>query len=929
MSQTIVSHPVRDCEGRARRSAVICRRLSSIAYSLTLTSAGAVDLPEQLQQSFSGTYDIVRTLGAGGMATVYLARDLRHGRDVALKVLHPDLGSALGPERFQREIRLAARLQHPHILTVLDSGENAGRLWFTMPYVEGESLRDRLTRERQLPVADAVRIATQAAQALQYAHQHGVIHRDIKPENLLLTEDGNTLVADFGIARSLSSGGSRLTETGLTLGTPAYMSPEQASGESDVSALSDIYSLGTVLYEMLAGEPPFTGPTAQAVIAKRFTSTAPDVRQARPTVSEPIAHAVAQALATVPADRFASAMEFARALAPGAATAAIPPANSVAPSTDRAAPAPVHGGAFGSLARRPLFATLVLGVVIGLGLLFGWSRFRSSDRPSGLRLVAVLPFQNMGDSADAYFADGITDAVRGKLTSVAGLQVTASSSSGEYRHSTKTPQQIARELGVDYLLIGKVRWAKAADGTSRVQVSPELIKAATASSAWQESFDANLTDVFRVQTDIASRVAAALNVALADSVQRQLVERPTTNLAAYDAFLRGDAVSGNMSVLDPMTTRRAAGLYEQATALDPSFAMAWSRLARAYALAYTNGVPSQETGELSRRAAERALALAPERSEGHLALGDYYSEVKADFRRAADEYAEGLRRSPSDVDLLTAAAINLQSLGQWDSALVTVRRAATLDPRSIATARRLGFTLLRLRRYPEAIAATDRALALSPDNLGVIETRVMIELAKGDLPAARAFVAAAAPRTDPTALVAYLGNYWDLYWVLDDAQQQQLLRLSPAAFDEDRSSWGIVLAQTYHLRGDSLEARAYADSARVAVEHNLESAPQDAQRRVFHGLALAYLGKRAEAIREGEKAVAQLPMSKDGFAGPYIEQLLVRIYMLAGDKQKALDHLEPLLKVPYHLSPGWLRIDPTFAPLRGEPRFQKMVSATG
>jgi len=891
-----------------------------------------VELPEQLQQSFEGTYELVRTLGAGGMATVYLAHDLRHGRDVALKVLHPDLGSALGPERFQREIRLAARLQHPHILTVLDSGENAGRLWFTMPYVEGESLRDRLLRDRQLPVTDAVRIATQAAQALRYAHQHGVIHRDIKPENLLLTEDGNTLVADFGIARSLSPGGSRLTETGLTLGTPAYMSPEQASGESDVSALSDIYSLGIVLYEMLAGEPPFTGPTSAAVIAKRFTGTAPDVRQARPTVPEPIALAVAQALAIVPADRFTSAADFARALASptisGVTTAATLPASAspLTPAADRTSGSATSESPPRSRTRRPMFATLVLGVAIGLGLLFGWSRLRSNERPSGLRLVAVLPFQNMGDSADAYFADGITDAVRGKLTSMTGLQVTASSSSSEYRHTTKTPQQIARELGVDYLLIGKVRWAKAADGTSRVQVSPELIKAASASSAWQESFDANLTDVFRVQTDIASRVAAALNVALSDSTQRRIVERPTANLAAYDAFLRGDALSGNLSVLDPTTLRKAAELYEQATALDPNFALAWSRLARTYGLMYTNGVPSQETGELTRRAAERALALSPDRSDGHLALGDYYSEVMVDFRRAADEYAEGLRRSPSDVDLLNAAAINLQSLGQWDSALVSLSRAVTLDPRSVAPGRRLGFTLMRLRRYPEAIAATDRVLALAPDNIGVIETRAMIELGKGDLAAARAVISAAAPRLEPTALVAYLGNYWDLYWLLDDAQQQLLLRLSPSPFDDDRSAWGIVLAETYQLRGDSLRMRAYADSARLAIEKILESTPNDAQRRVFHGLALAYLGRRAEAIREGEKAAALLPISKDGFTGPYIQQLLVRIYMLTGEKEKALDHLEPLLTVPYHLSPGWLRIDPTFAPLKSEPRFQKMVA---
>jgi tetratricopeptide (TPR) repeat protein len=302
--------------------------------------------------------------------------------------------------------------------------------------------------------------------------------------------------------------------------------------------------------------------------------------------------------------------------------------------------------------------------------------------------------------------------------------------------------------------------------------------------------------------------------------------------------------------------------------------------------------------------------------------------VTGDFQRAADEYAEGLRRSPSDVDLLTSASINLQSLGKWDSALVVLRRATTLDPRSIATGRRLGFTLLRLRRYPEAITATDRTLALSPDNLGVVETRAMVDLAKGDLPAARATIAATAPRVDPTALLAYFGNYWDLYWVLDDARQDQLLRLSPAAFDDDRGAWGMVLAQTHYLRGNSAKARAYADSARIAVEHNLESAPQDAQRRAFLGLALAYLGKCADAIREGEKAAALLPMTRDGYAGPYIEHLLVRNYMLCGEKAKALDHLEPLLQVPYHLSPGWLRIDPTFAPLRGEPRFQKMVAGS-
>jgi formylglycine-generating enzyme required for sulfatase activity/dienelactone hydrolase len=261
-------------------------------------------------------YTLDRELGRGGMATVYLAHDLKHDREVALKVLRPDLAATLGPERFQREIRFAARLQHPHILSVYDSGESGGQLWFTMPFVEGESLRDRLRRERQLPLDDALRVARETAEALGYAHEHGVIHRDIKPENIMLTRDGNTLVADFGIARAVGAEGSeRLTVTGLSVGTPAYMSPEQAAGASELDGRTDIYALGCVLYEMLAGEAPFTGTTPQAVIAKRFGAPAPSVARLRESVPEAVEIAVAKALSREPDDRFATARDFAAALA--------------------------------------------------------------------------------------------------------------------------------------------------------------------------------------------------------------------------------------------------------------------------------------------------------------------------------------------------------------------------------------------------------------------------------------------------------------------------------------------------------------------------------------------------------------------------------------------------------------------------------------
>ena len=272
-----------------------------------------------LREGLRERYAFERELGRGGMATVFLARDLKHDRPVAIKVLHPELAASLGPERFLREIKLAARLQHPHILTVLDSGETAGRLWFTMPYVEGESLRDQLRRERQLPIDAALRIALEAARGLAYAHEHGVVHRDVKPENILLTRDGTTLVADFGIARALG-GNDGLTETGMAVGTPAYMSPEQAAGDNRLDARTDQYSLAALLYEILAGEAPWTGATAQAIAAKRLIEPPPSVRSVRPNVPAAVDAAIRKALAPVAADRFGALEQFAQALQTSAAT---------------------------------------------------------------------------------------------------------------------------------------------------------------------------------------------------------------------------------------------------------------------------------------------------------------------------------------------------------------------------------------------------------------------------------------------------------------------------------------------------------------------------------------------------------------------------------------------------------------------------------
>jgi serine/threonine-protein kinase len=875
------------------------------------------DPPDGLRDALADRYRIDRELGRGGMATVYLAQDLRHDRPVALKVLHPELARTLGPERFLREIKLAARLQHPHILTVFDSGtagpEGSGTswLWFTMPFVEGESLRDRLEREQQLPVEDAVRLAREAAEALDYAHRHGVIHRDIKPENVLLSED-HALVADFGIAQALAGDAGdkqRLTDTGTTLGTPAYMSPEQAAGARSLDARSDIYSLACVLWEMLAGEPPFSGPTPQAVIARRFTESPRPLRTVRETVPESVEKAVAKALSKSPADRYSSALKFGRALT----------ATEPAP----AAPAAARPHRFRST------ALLGLGFLLGLGVLFGWLR-RNDDGPAeaGTKRLAVLPFENLGDSADGYFADGMTDEVRGRLAALGGLQVIAHRSAAEYKGTTKTFQEIGRELGVDYLLLGKVRWEKPEGGQSRVRVSPELIEVAGSTTRWQQPFDAVLSDVFQVQGEIAGKVAQALNVALAAPERERLEVRPTTNLAAYDAFLRGEEASKRLFENDPVILERAAAAYERAVALDSAFMQAWARLAQARSAIYANGIPTPEGAERARVAAQRALALGPDTPEARLALGTYYDFIARKYSEALEQFALGRRADPNNAELLSAAALSEQSLGRWENALEYLKQAEVLDPRSSLVIGRLARTQLWLRLHDAAAATAERGILVERTGVAMHQIKAMALLGKGDLAGARAAIRAVPEEVDPTTVVFQLANYWDLAWVLDADHQALLLRLTPLAYGDDRFAWALVMAQTHGYRGDPRRARAYADSAVRASGQVLTNTPDDAQRRVLLGLALAYAGRKKEAIREGERGVSLLPISKDAYTGPYLQHQLVRIYLLTGEPQNAVDLLAPLLETPYYLSPGWLRVDPTFESLRKLPRFQALLAET-
>jgi serine/threonine-protein kinase len=685
----------------------------------------------RLRAALADRYHLERELGSGGMAIVYLAQDLKHQRQVAIKVLRAELAAALGRERFLREVTTTANLRHPHILPLFDSGEAGEFLFYVMPLVEGESLRGRLAREKQLPLDDALRITREVADALDHAHAHGLVHRDIKPANILL-ENGHAVVADFGIARAITTaGGEALTETGLSLGTPLYMSPEQAAGEPSMDGRSDQYALGCVLYEMLAGEPPFTGRTAQAILARRLSESVPPLRSVRESVPVHVEQAINRALSKTPADRFATAKQFAEALTePTARVRSVPTG----------------------------LLLLSLGMLIGLSVLFAWTRVRSGKTAgeAGLRRVAVLPFENLGEPDKAYFADGITDEIRGKLATVAGLQVTARTSSALYAHTTKRPREIGRELGVDFLLTGTVRWNQEG-GRSHVRVSPELVQTASGASRWQQSFDAPLTDVFHVQADVAERVARELGVALAAEQRRYMEERATGDLAAYDLYLRGRYAWHQRPTTSLDQARR---LLERAIALDPDFALAHAALADVYiVLTSWSDLPPDQTYPRAKAAALTALKLDSTLAAPFAALGDITGSYEWDWAAADRNFRRSLALDPNNAN--THHWYNegyLMPVGRLREAVAEERRARELDPLSVLINGVYGQTLYRAGHLEEAAAHLRGVIAL--DSNFIIANEFLATVYLFQRRAAEAvplFERAIDPAVRPSLQVALLG----------------------------------------------------------------------------------------------------------------------------------------------------------------------------
>ncbi len=887
-------------------------------------------MPE-IDQTFSH-YRIVSKLGGGGMGVVYEAEDTRLGRHVAIKFLPSEMaGSREALERFEREARAASALNHPHICTVHDIGEEQGSPFIVMELLKGRTLKEAIVG-KPLPLEQALSISMDIADALEAAHREGMIHRDIKPANIFLTERGEAKLLDFGIAKLIPGRGTaakegatlatlEATTPGTTMGTVAYMAPEQARGQA-VDARADLFSFGVVLYEMVTGVLPFRGNSSTETIDEILHRQPVAPVRLNPDVPEELERIIRTALEKDPALRYQGASEMkadVKRLLRDSGTMNV----ASQPAARRGSRIPRHAIALGAA------CVLVLLVAAAVWL---WRGTRPAPSGSGPVRIAVLPFENLGPAEDAYFADGVTDEVRSKLSSLPQLEVIARGSVLGYKGTSKSADTIAKELGVSYLLSGTVRWQKEVSGASRIRVVPELAEIGpngAATTRWQESFDAVIEDVFRVQSEIAARVAGALRLTLGAPEQRRLSGQPTTVLAAYDAYLRGETISSADIAQDTPALRRAVGYYEQAVTLDPSFALAWAHLAYARSLLYYNGVPTPDLAESARAAADRSLQLAPGLPDGRLAMSVYLQYIAKDNVRGLEQVSQGLATEGGNADLLWCAASAEVGLGRWDQALAHLEHARSVDPRSVRTASRLASTLLWMRRYPQALSACDYVLALSPKSLSTIELKAMVFLAQGNLTAARTMLAGRSGEVDVADLVLNFGLYWDLMWVFDDSQRKIFLALPAEAFGSYEAVRALAFAQTYALVDDARQLRQNSEVAEKGFARQLAETPDDAQLHVLRGLALAYLGRHDEAIREGEHGMALLPLSRDAYSGAYNQHQLVRIYMILGEREKALDLLEPLINIPYYLSPGWLAIDPNFAPLKGHPRFEALLRKGG
>jgi len=886
------------------------------AFESVLEEANVTDKEWRL-----GHYEILEEIGRGGMGVIYRARQQHSRRIVAVKRIRAhQVNSHETLVRFRREAEAVASLDHPNILPIYEVSESEeGLPFFSMKYATGGSLRAAAPPLRTTH-RECVRVMAKVARGIAYAHGKGVLHRDLQPGNILLDGNGEPMVSDFGLAKWLDQN-SDLTRTLETLGTPGYIAPEQAEcAATDLTSAADIYSLGAILFYLLSGRPPFVGPNVLSVIHQAAATPAPRLRSLVPSLDRDLETIVARCLERDPTARYRSA---------GALAEDLEHWLRHKPIRARRTGVFAHGRKW--LRRNPTTAVLAASLV-ALGAVVGvmfWESQLPRPVPPLPAGIAVLPFENLSaEPENAFFTDGVQDEILNDLAKIADLKVISRTSVMQYKSGVKRNlRQIANELGVAHVVEGNVQRA-----ANRVRVTAQLIDARTDTHLWVERYDRPLDDVFAIQSEIAKAIAGQLQAKLSPAEKSAIEQPPTTNLIAYDRYLRAKKLGAVQTARVPREMREVTRLLDQAVAYDSTFLLAYCELAKAHAYAYHLGVDRTPARvALAKAARDAALRLGPDRGEPHLAAADVAFHCDLDYETALKEVAIARRSLPNDASVFALPAYIHRRQGHWEDCARDLERAVQLDPRNVWLLQDAAQTYQFERRYPEAAAAWDRTLGVATGDPNTRVWRTLVDLdSRADTRSTHDVIQRIVTE-DPSA-VDSIAEHW-LFVALCRRDAAEMARALASLPPEGIIRRDLLMPRSFceglvaRARGDVPGAETAFATAHAEMEKVVREQPDYAQALCVLGMIDAALGRKEDAIREGRRAVEFLPVTKDMMAGGVVLANLAIIYAWTGEKDLALTQLATAIRFPSSnfLSYGQLKLHPYWDPLRGDPRFEKLL----
>ena len=866
-----------------------------------------------------GDYELLEEVGRGGQGVVFRAWQKSLNRTVAVKIIGiGQLTTSAHMKRLRREAEAAAKLNHPGIVPIYEVGERDGTYYFSMRFVEGDCLDDVVSRG-SISVRQAAELIAKVARTVNYAHEHGILHRDIKPGNILLDANGEPHLTDFGLAR-LVEHGSTVTGSLEVMGTPSYMAPEQAVGNNAaVSSATDVYGLGAVLYELLTGHPPFAGGTTYETIHLLLDSEPRQPRLWNRKVDRDLSAVCLKCLEKGPRYRYSSALALAEDLERWLRHEPI-----------RAKRSGFFTRAQKWVQRNRIIASLILlSLVLAAGLsLMIWERESVRQIPAG---IAVLPFENLSDNKeDAFFADGVQDDILTKLAKIADLKVISRTSVMHYR-GKRDLRQVGRALGISHVLEGTARRSG-----GKVHVNAQLVDTRTNTEVWADGYDRDLKEAFAIPTQIAQKVADELHAKISTAEKVAIERKPTGDLTAFELYAQARTLLSTpiFSATGDANLVQAVDLLNQAVARDPSFFQAYCQLAYAHDLLYFLGndrTPARLG--MAEAAIEAASRLLPDAGETHLARAENLYRGYLNYDRALAELKDAAQTLPNDPRVFELEGYIERRQGRWEDATRTLERAADLDPRNVFILEQLALSYQLLRHYAQAESLLDRILIIEPNNLEIQAARAFVELDwKADTRPLHQLIDKI--RTTNPGTMQSIANYW-LFCALaerDAAGAKQALIASgenPITLANENVVFNrpFVEGLIARIANDDAKARSAFTAARLEQEKIVATEPNYGPTLCVLSLIHAGLGEKEQALREGRRAVELLPLEKDAVGGAELVKYLAVVATWVDDKNLAFEQLAVVTNHPGSISYGQLKLLPFWDPLRGDPRFEKIVAS--